>query len=95
MHFQKLQDRHKLCILDITLFAYDYLFEQQRNSHDEYLSEQKYFQPRGRHGHGLSSGAVQSRFGESLKGQIAWGKSPSESLGAFQQRILPNKKIFW
>ena len=37
MHFQNLQDRHKLCIFYITLFAYDYLFEQQGNSHDEYL----------------------------------------------------------
>ena len=26
-----------VCIFDITLFAYDYLFEQQGNSHDEYL----------------------------------------------------------
>ena len=37
MHFQNLQDRHKLCIFNITLFAYDFLFEQQGNSHDEYL----------------------------------------------------------
>ena len=37
MHFQKLQDRHRLCILDMILFAYDDLFEQQRNSHEEYL----------------------------------------------------------
>ena len=37
MHFQKLQDRHKLCIFNITLLAYDYLVKQQRNSHDEYL----------------------------------------------------------
>ena len=36
LHFQKLQDRHKLCILRITLFAYGYLFKQQRNLHDEY-----------------------------------------------------------
>ena len=34
---KKLQDRHKLCIFNITLFAYDFLFEQQRNSHEEYL----------------------------------------------------------
>ena len=37
MHFQNLRDRHKLCIFNITLFAYDFLFEQQENSHDEYL----------------------------------------------------------
>ena len=54
-------------------------------------NEQKYFQSRGRHDHGPLSGAIQSRFGESLKGQIAWGKSPPESLGAFQQRILPDQ----
>ena len=37
MHFQKLQDRHRLCIFNITLFAYDFLFEQQGNSHEKYL----------------------------------------------------------
>ena len=51
-------------------------------------NEQKYLQSRGRHDHGPSFGAFQSRFRESLKGQIAWGKSLPESLGAFQQRIL-------
>ena len=101
MHFQKLQDRHKLCILDMTLFAYDYLFEQHRNSHDEYLSEQKYFQPRGRHDHGLLSGAVKLRFGESLKrptnlGQISiwitWsiGRS-NEDLLVVGQRNTTNR----
>ena len=54
-------------------------------------NEQKYFQSRGRHDHGPPSGAIQSRFGESLKGQIAWGKSPPESLGAFPQGILPDQ----
>ena len=37
MHFQKLRNRHKLCIFNITLFAYDFLFEQQGNLHDKYL----------------------------------------------------------
>ena len=91
MHFQNLQDRHKLCIFDITLFAYDYLFEQQGNSHDEYLVNKSTSNQGARHDHGPPSGAIQSRFGESLKGQIAWGKSPPESLGALQQRILPDQ----
>ena len=59
MHFQKFQDGQKLCILKITLFAYDYLFKQQGNLHDEYpvnknllnkkghLKWKKQFQPRG------------------------------------------------
>ena len=104
MHFQNLQDRHKLCIFNITLFAYDYLFKQQRNSHDEYLVNKKNLLNKkdhlkwkntsnqgAWHDHCPSSGAVKSRFGESLKGQIAWGKSPPESLGAFQQRIWPDQ----
>ena len=28
--FSNLQDRYKLCIFNITLFAYDFLFEQHR-----------------------------------------------------------------
>ena len=91
MHFQNLQDRHKLCIFNITLFAYDFLFEQHRNSHDESLMNKSISNQGARHDHGLSSGAVQSRFGESLKGQIAWGKPPPVSLGAPQQRILPDQ----
>ena len=85
-------NRHKLCILQITFFAYDYLFNQQRNSHDEYLVNEnllkghlkwkKHLQLRGRHDHYPSSGAVKSRFRESLKCQIARGKSPPESPGA-------------
>ena len=47
LHFQKLQNRHKLCILKITLFAYDHLFEQQRNSHDEYLVNKNLFNKKG------------------------------------------------
>ena len=74
MHFQNLQDRHKLCIFDITLFAYDFLFEQHRNSHDECLNEQKHFQLRGRRDYCPSSGAIKSRFGESLKGQNSLGQ---------------------
>ena len=66
-------------IFKIPLLAYDYLFKQQRNSHDEYLVNKKpfnkkghlkwkkHFQPRGRHVHCPSSGAVKSRFKESLK----------------------------
>ena len=27
------------------------------------------------------------------KGQVAWGKSPPESLGASQQRILPDQTL--
>ena len=100
MHFQNLQDRHRLCIFNITLFAYDFLFEQQRNSHDEYLVNKNLLNKKdhlkwkntsnqgARHDHCPSSGAVQSRFGESLKSQISWGKSPHEPLGALQQRIL-------
>ena len=76
---------------NITLFAYDFLFEQQENSHDEYLVNKSTSNQGARHDHGLLSGAVRSRFGESLKGQIAWGKSPPESLGALQQRILPDQ----
>ena len=82
MHFQKLQDRHKLCILKITLFAYDYLFEQQRNSQDEYLvnkntSNQGADMIMVRH---LGQSSQDSR--NLSKFQIARGKSPSESLGA-------------
>ena len=82
MHFQKLQDIHKLCIYDITLFAYDFLFEQQRSSHDEYLMNKSTPNQGARPDHGLSSGAVKSRFKEYLKmpnsqGQISalvtWG----------------------
>ena len=93
MHFQNLQDRHKLCIFNITLFAYDFLFEQQRNSHEEYLVNKNTSNQGAWHDYCPSSGAVQSRFGESLKGQIAWGKSPPESLGALQQRILPDQTL--
>ena len=79
MHFQKLQDRHKLCILRITLFAYDYLFKQQRNSDEEYLVNKNLLNEKdhlkwkntsnqgARHDHCPSSGAVKSRFRESLK----------------------------
>ena len=77
---------------DITLFAYDFLFEQQGNPHDECLMNRSTSNQGARHDHGPSSGAAQSRFGESLKGQIAWGKSPPDSLGEFQQRILPDQK---
>ena len=37
MQFQNIQDGHRLCIFNITLFAYDFLFEQQGNSHNESL----------------------------------------------------------
>ena len=60
--FQNLQDRHKLCIFDIILFAYDRLFEQQGNSHDECLMNRSTSNQGARHDHGQSSGAVQSRF---------------------------------
>ena len=73
------------------MFAYDYLFEQQGNSHDECLMNKSTSNQGAGHDHGPLSGAVQSRFGESLKGQIAWGKSPPKSLGALQQRILPDQ----
>ena len=81
MHFQNLQDRHKLCVFNITLFAYDFLFEQHKNLHDESLMNRSTSNQGAWHDHGPSSGAIQSRFGESLQGQIAWGKSPPESLG--------------
>ena len=64
---KKLQDRHKICILKITLFAYDCLFEQHRNSHEEYPVNKSTSNPGARHDHCLSSGAVKSRFKESLK----------------------------
>ena len=92
MHFQNLQDRHKLCIFNITLFAYDFLFEQHRNSHDECLMNRSTSNQGARHDHCPSSGAVKSRFKESLKmpnsqGQIsAW---VTWAIGhEFQQRIL-------
>ena len=94
MHFQNLQDRHKLCIFNITLFAYEFLFEQHRSSHDECLMNKSTSNQGAWHDYCPSSGEIQSRFGESLKGQIAWGKSPPKSLGAFQQRISPDQ-IFW
>ena len=53
MHFQKLQDRHKLCILKITLFAYDYLFEQHRSLHEEYLVNKSTSKQGAQHDHGL------------------------------------------
>ena len=81
MHFQNLQDRHKLCIFNITLFAYDFLFEQHRNSHDKCLMNRSTSNQGAWHDYYPSSGTVQSIFGESLKGQIAWSESPSESLG--------------
>ena len=101
--FKKLQDRHKFCIVKIILFAYDYLFEQQRNSHDEYLMDKNLLNKRvisnGKstskqgawHDHCPSSRAVKSRFGESLKCQIARGRPPSGSLGALDDQT----KIFW
>ena len=102
MHLQNLQDRHRFRIFNITLFAYDLLFEQQGNSHNESLMNRSISNQGAWPNHCPSSGAVQSRFGESFKGQSAWGKSPPESLGAFQQRIWPDQtssggmtKHFW
>ena len=81
LHFQKLQDRHKLCIFNITLFAYDFLFEQQGNSHNESLMNESISNQGAWHDYCPSSGAVKSRSRESLKRPKAWGKSPPESLG--------------
>ena len=82
IHFQKLQDRHKLCISDITLFAYDYLFEQQRNSHEEYLAN-KSTSNQGADMIMVHHLGQLSQDSENLsKCQIAWDKSPPESLGA-------------
>ena len=93
MNFQNLQDRHKLCIFNITLFAYDFLFEQQGNSHNESLMNKSISNQGAWHDHGPSFGAIQSRFGESLKDQTTWGKSPPESFGALQQRILLDQAL--
>ena len=90
MHFQNLQDRHRLCIFNITLFAYDFLFEQHRNSHDECLMNRSTSNQGAWHDYCPSSGAVKSRFGESLRGHIAWGKSLPGSLGALDDQT----KIF-
>ena len=60
MHFQNLQDRHRLCIFNITLFAYDFLFEQQGNSHEKYLMNKSTSNQGARHDHCPSSGAVKS-----------------------------------
>ena len=74
MHFQKLQDRHKLCIFNITLLAYDYLFEQHRSSHDECLMNKSTSNQGAWHDHCPSSGAVKSRFEESLKRPTSLGQ---------------------
>ena len=91
MHFQNLQDRHKLCIFDITLFAYDYLFEQQGISHDEYLVNKS----TSNQGAGMTIvhhlGQLSQDSENLSKGQPAWGKSLPESLEASQQRILPDQ----
>ena len=63
-----------------------FLFEQQRNSHEEYLVNKKHFQPKGRgmiivHHLGQSS----QDLGNISKGQPAWGNSPPESLGALDR----------
>ena len=100
---KKLQDRHKLCILKITLFAYDYLFKQQRNSHNEYLVNKKTFSIK----RVTSSGKNTSNQGADMiiihhlgqssqdsrnlsKYQIARGRSPSESLGALDMNSTTN-----
>ena len=88
MHFQNFRNRHKLCIFNITLFAYDFLFEQHRNSHNESLMNRSISNQGAWHDYCPSSGAVKSISRESLKRPKAWGKSLLESLGALQQRIL-------
>ena len=91
MHFQNLQDKHKLCIFNITLFAYDFLFEQHRNSHEEYLVN------KSTSNQGADMTIVHhlgqlSQDSENLsRGQLAWGQSPSGSLGALDHQT----KIFW
>ena len=93
MHFQKkkLQNRHKLCIFNMTLFAYDYLFEQQGNSHDEYPWT-KALPIKGHDMIIVHHLGQLSQDSENLwKGQPTWGKSPSESLGALDDQT----KIFW
>ena len=91
MHFQNLQDRHRLCIFNITLFAYDFLFEQHRNSYDECLMN------RSTSNQGADMTMVHylgqsNQDSENLsKGQKAWGKPLPEPLGALQQRILPDQ----
>ena len=91
MHFQNLRDRHKLCIFNITLFAYDFLSDQQENSHDEYLVN-KSISNQGADMTMVYYLGQSNQDSENLSNaKIAWGKSPPESLGASQQRILPDK----
>ena len=94
MHFQKLQDKHKLCIFNIILLAYDYLFEQHRSSHEEYPVNKNLLNKEAHQveetlpikGHGMIIVyhlGQSSQDSENLsKCQIARGKSPPESLGA-------------
>ena len=79
------------------------LFEQQRNSHDEYLMNENLLNKRvisnGKtfpiQGHGMI--IVHHLWQSSQdpknlsKGQLAWGKSPSRTLGALGDQT----KILW
>ena len=91
MHFQNIQDRHKLCIFDITLFAYDFLLEQQENSHEEYLVNKRTPNQGAQHDHGPIIWGSPIKIRRISQRKIAWGKSPPESLGAFQQQIWPDQ----
>ena len=82
MHFQKLQDRHKLCISDMTLLAYDYLFEQHRSSHEEYLVNKRTSNQGADMIEVRHLGQLSQDLENLSKCQIARGRSPSESLGA-------------
>ena len=68
-----------------------FLFEQQRNSHEEYLMN-KSTSNQGADMIEVHHLGQLSQDSENLsKGQPAWGKSPSESLGALDDQT----KIFW
>ena len=76
------------------MFAYDYLFKQQRNSHDEYPVNKNLLNKKvtssGKtlptKGHGMSIvhhlGQLSQDSRNLSRCQIAMGKSPPESLGA-------------
>ena len=96
MNFKKnLQDRHKLCIFNITLFAYDFLFEQYRSLHDECLMNRSTSNQGAWHDYCPSSGAVQSRFGESLKRPTSLGQISTWVTWGIPTTNLARSDIFW
>ena len=91
MHFQKLQNRHKLCIFNITSFAYDFLFEQHKSSYDECLMDKSSSNQEA----GM---IIVHHLGQSNQDSenLSKAKQPGANLclshfGALQQRILPDQ----